>query len=133
MNTYRSLNNILADLDAQQRRELAALRARIEPRELNRRRNAKNRLWTAAEFFIERSWEAIANHIRGFSLELHTGNSEAEIRAHLADLRIQGAAYAWGWLRARMDEWLMIQLEFCVPELLSAHFGHGRTVPKPIR
>jgi hypothetical protein len=118
---YEPLREILSCLDAQQRRELAALPGLVDAARLNRSRKVKRQLSTVATFFIERSWETIAPSLQAFTLEAETGRSPAEIHKHLNSLRDQQPAFAWGWIRARMNARLMWLLEACVPDLLRQH------------
>ena len=112
---------ILAKLEAQQRRELATLSNLVDDADLDRKRAAKKQLSTVAVFFIERSWEAFAPTLETFSLEAEAKKSPEELRAYLNSLRRQQPAYAWAWLRARMNARLMQCLEACVPDLLRQH------------
>ncbi len=116
--SYKPLHDILSALDAQQREELSALDGQVDAAELVRAREAKKRLYTASVFFIERSWEVLAPQLEEFSLEAKSGKTPEELRAYLEALRRRQPAYAWGWIRARMDAWLMRRLEICVPALL---------------
>jgi hypothetical protein len=118
---YKPLSEILADLDAQQRRELAALVTSVDTAEVERMRNLRKQLSTVATFFIERSWEVIAPRLEGFSLEAASGKSPKALREYLTWLRHREPAAAWGWTRARMDARLMELLEACVPDLLRQH------------
>ena len=109
---------MLLTLDAQQRKEMAALAGQVDAAALSRSREAKKRLYTVAAFFIQESWEVLAPQIETFSLEAESGKTTEELRAYLALLRQRPSAHAWGWLRARMNAWLMRRLEACVPPLL---------------
>lgn len=119
--SYEPLHEILAKLEAQQRRELATLSNSVDHAQLDRKRSAKKRLFTVAVFFIERSWEAAAPVLETFSLEAEARKSPKELRAYLDSLRRQQPAYAWGWIRARMNARLMQCLEASVPDLLRQH------------
>ena len=116
--SYKPAREILCDLDEQQRKETAALSGLVDDAELNRVRNAKKRLFTVAAFFIEQSWEVLAPQLETFSLEAESGKTTEELRVYLAMLRQRQPSYAWGWIRARMDVWLMRRIEACVPDLL---------------
>ena len=116
--SYMPLSDILSALDARQREELAALAGLVDAAELQRVREAKKRLFAASVFFIERSWEVLAPQVEAFSLESEAGKSGEELRAYLEILRNQQPAFAWGWIRARMESCLMRRLENCVPGLL---------------
>jgi hypothetical protein len=118
---YLALSEVLSKLDAQQRKELAALAARADASEVRRARNAKKRLSDVSVFFIERSWEEISPQLMTFSVEGETGKSAAEIEAFLDSLRRRQPDYAWGWIRARMDARLMAWIEACMPELLAQY------------
>jgi hypothetical protein len=115
------LSEVLSALDAQQRREFAALAGQVDEAELNRVREARKQLSRVAVFFIERSWEGIAPDLEAFTLEAETGMSPEAIREHLETLRRRQAAHAWGWIRARMNARLMRLLEAHVPGLLEQH------------
>lgn len=119
--SHKPLGEILADLDAQQRRELAALSKSIDEAERNRVRTAKQSLSTLATFFIERTWEEIAPRIDTFSLETESGRSTAELRDYLETLHRRHSSFAWSWVRARMNARLMLWLEEYVPDLLAQH------------
>ena len=112
---YKPLREILSELDAQQRKELAALTGRVDEGKMKRIRSARRQLSTAAVFFIEQSWERIAPCLSDFSLEAETGKTAEEVRTYLEALRQEQHSYAWGWVRARMDARLMLLLEACVP------------------
>jgi hypothetical protein len=116
--SYKPLSEILSALDAQQRKELAALSEVVDTTELHRVRNARKQLSTVAVFFIERSWDVIAPQLEAFSLEAETGKTTEELQAYLQTLRNRQPAYAWGWIRARMNARLMRWIEACVPDLL---------------
>ena len=116
--SYKPLRDMLAALDAQQRQEIAALSGKVNEAELSRVREAKRRLYTVTAFFIERSWEVLAPELETFSLEAEAGKTTEELGVYLKGLRRRGPAFAWGWVRARMDNWLMRRLEACVPSLL---------------
>ena len=116
---YQPLREILSALDAQQRQELTALSDRVEEAELQRARNARRTLSAIAIFFIERSWESIAPELEAFSLEAESRKSAEELRAYLRGLRNRQPAFAWGWIRARMEARLMLLLEQRVPDLLA--------------
>ena len=118
---HQTMQEILAALDAQQRREIAALAGLVEDAELKRARNAKRQLYAASAFFIERTWEVIAPQLRAFSLEAEAAKSTPQIQAHLHTLQARGPAFAWGWLRARMNACLMRHLDACVPDLLAEY------------
>ena len=118
---YGPLREILSALEAQQRQEFAALSGRVNAAALHRRRHARKQLYTVAVFFIEQSWEIIAPQAAAFSLEAETGKTTAEVREYLTGLRCRQAAYAWGWVRARMNARLMQWIEVCVPDLLRQH------------
>jgi hypothetical protein len=119
--SYEPLHEILEKLEAQQRRELATLSHSVDHAQLDRKRSTKKQLFTVAVFFIERSWEAAAPALETFSLEAEARKSPKELRAYLDSLRRQQPAYAWGWIRARMNALLMQRLEACVPDLLRQH------------
>src|SRR5579871_1773166 len=119
--SYKPLSEILSALDAQQRKELAALASRVDAPELNRVRRAKRRLSDISVFFIEQSWEVIAPQVQTFSLEAETGKSRADLQEFLDSLRQRQPAFAWGWIRARMDARLMWWIESCAPDLLAQH------------
>ena len=119
--SYKPLREILYDLDRQQREETAALCGRVNAAEMQRVRNAKKQLAMTAVFFIERSWEVLAPQIEAFSLEEERGKSPEELRAYLERLRNRQPAFAWGWIRARMNARLMRWLEVCIPDLLLQH------------
>ena len=116
--SYKPLREILAALDAQQRREIAALSGKVDDAELSRVREAKKRLATVTALFIEQSWDILAPQLETFSLEAEAGKTTEELRDYLAGLRQRSPAFAWGWLRARMNSWLMRRIEVCVPNLL---------------
>ncbi len=119
--SYKPLSEILSALDAQQRKEIAALAAHVDHAELDRVRTARRRLSNVAVFFIEQSWEAITPQVQTYSLEAETGKSTADLKALLNDLRQRQPAFAWGWIRARMNARLMRWIEACVPDLLVQH------------
>lgn len=114
----KPLREILAALDAQQRKEIAALSGKVDAAALNRAREAKKQLYTVTAFFIEQSWEVLAPQLETFSLESEAGKTTEELRDYLTGLRQRSPAFAWGWVRARMNVWLMRRIEACVPELL---------------
>ena len=118
---YKALNNILAELEEQQRRELAALSLSIDRAALNRMRSARKQLSKAAVFFIERSWDVVSSQLETFSLEAESGKSPEELHAYLNSLRQDQPVYAWGWIRARMNARLVQILDACVPDLLGEH------------
>ena len=101
--SYKPINEILAELEAQQRRELATLSNAVDPARIDRKRRAKKQLSAVAVFFIERSWEVFAPTLETFSLEAEAKKSPEELRAYLNSLCGQQSAYAWGWVRARMN------------------------------
>jgi len=119
--SYESLHEILAKLEAQQRRELDTLSKSVDRAQTDRKRRTRRQLSTVAVFFIEQSWESFAPTLETFSLEAEAKKSPEELRAYLNSLRRQEPAYAWGWLRARMNARLMQHLEACVPDLLQQH------------
>ena len=118
---YKPLNEILDDLDAQQRREVSALTGRVAEAELKRRRAARQQLATVAVFFIEKSWERIGPSLQEFSLEAEAGSTRQEVLSHLESLSSRAPSYGWGWVRARMSSRLMREVEVCMPELLAIH------------
>ena len=119
--SYEPLHEILAQLEAQQRREFATLSDSVDPAQIDRKRRARKQLTAVAVFFIERSWEVIAPTLEEFSPEAEAKNSQEELKAYLNTLRLQQPDYAWAWLRARMNTRLMQRLEACVPDLLRRH------------
>ncbi|HLK58774.1 MAG TPA: hypothetical protein VKU00_19535 [Chthonomonadaceae bacterium] len=130
---YLSLSEILSALDAQQRKELAALSGGVDDAERNRLRNARKQLSTVAVFFIERSWEIIAPSLEAFSLEAEVGKTTGELREHLKRLHRRQPAFAWGWVRARMNARLMLLLEACVPNLLREYPERAALYTKSLR
>lgn len=118
---YKTLNEILIELDAQQRREWVELSRSVDSAEIERKRNARKQLASIAVFFIEQSWEALAPEVEAFSLEAEVGKRTEELQAYLRGLYERQPAFAWGWTRARMDARLMRLLEGCVPDLLRQH------------
>ena len=123
---FVTLHTILEQLDAQQRAELAGLDAMAasdpaEARRLERSRAARLRMRASAVFFIERSWERIAPQLGQFNLAIATGKSEQELAAYVESLLRREPAYAWGWMRARMNHRLMQLLEECWPHLEARH------------
>ncbi len=119
--SYSPLNEILAELDLLQRREITVLSERVDQKRLTKKRDAKRQLSSLALFFIERSWEVIGPQVVMFKLEHEARKSEADLRAYIVELYQRHSAYAWGWTRARMSAWLMRRLEECVPELLTSY------------
>lgn len=115
---YLSVSELLAILEIQQRRELAALSERVGAVELQQVRDAKKCLYAVAVFFIERSWDILAPQLQTFSLEAENGQSPDALRAYLENLRQQQPAFAWGWLRARMNARLMHLLDACILDLI---------------
>jgi hypothetical protein len=118
---YKALNDILVELEQQQRREFTALSLSVEYAALDRIRSARKQLSTATVFFIERSWDLIAPQLETFSLEAESGKSPEELHAYLNILRQDQPVYAWGWIRARMNARLVQILDACVPNLLGDH------------
>ncbi len=119
--SYEPLHEILAKLEAQQRCELTSLSSSVDHAQMDHKRSAKKQLSTAAVFFIEQSWEALAPTIETFSLEGEAKKSPEELQAYLNSLRSQQPSYAWAWVRARMNARLMQCLKVCVPDLLRQH------------
>ena len=131
--SYEPLREILSALDAQQRKELATLYEQVDDTELQRARNAKKQLATVSVFFIERSWEILAPQIEAFSLEAEGGKTTEDLQAYLHTLRQRQPAYAWGWMRARMNDRLMRWLDACVPDLLQQYPERAALYAKCLR
>ena len=131
--SYEPLSAVLAALDAQQRKEAERLSGQGNIAEQNRLRSARKQLYTVAAFFIEQSWEFLAPRIEAFSLEAESGKTTEELQGYLASLRQRSPAYAWGWVRARMNARLMDWLETCVPELLLQYPEQAALYTKSLR
>ena len=88
---------------------------------LARQRERKRELYVAARFFIELTWEYFAPRLEEFSLESETGKSTPVLREYLRDLQARQPAFAWGWMRSKMNAALMRNIEESLPTLLVQH------------
>jgi hypothetical protein len=118
---HARLDSVLSTLDLHQRRELEALAACAGKDAITHRREGKRELYAAARFFIEHTWEHLAPRLEEFSLEAESGKSTPDLHEYLRELQARQPAFAWGWMRSKMNAALMRCIEDSLPGLLAQH------------
>ena len=117
--TYLPLQQILDSLDQQQREQWVELTANTSEVERRKRREARQELARMATVLIERSWLEISPRMEAFTLEREAGMSTELLQDYITSLAHREAAYAWSWVRSRMNGPLMQWIEEIVPRLLA--------------
>ena len=125
---HKPLELILSELNDFQQKELATV-----AEELKSEKNKKQELSRASIFFIEKSWEYIYPHLQKEQFGLLLDKNHDEVIVYLEELRSRNPAFAWGWLRARMNERLMQLITECVPDLIMSYPKEAVRYQKALR
>ena len=123
---YKPLPDILASLHTQQMEELALI-------SLSQEKKHKQDLYRSSIFFIEQSWQRIEPVFQGESFGLELGMSRPELTTYLQELQSRNPAFAWGWLRSRMNKKLLGIVTEVTPDLLEQFPKEAKLYTKSLR
>jgi hypothetical protein len=123
---HKPLSEILSALHQQQVQELSLIKFEAEKKN-------KQELYKITIFFIEKSWLLIEKDLLTPTFGLTFEQSPEELRIYLKELKTRNPAFAWGWLRARMNERLLSLVAEALPSMLNQYPVEAKKYNKALR